>query len=166
MTSHDVASVTYGAAALTKVADAASNSGSSRRISLWYLLNPNSGTDTVTVTLTASGANTAANAISFTHVDQITPFGTAATNTTTTAASLSASTDSTAELDAVVSAVAVRNNDPTPGAGQTSIANWAHTTSTYVESSTQAGDSGATTSSWSWAAADNAAMLAVPIHGV
>src|SRR5439155_296465 len=72
---HD--SVTYNTAPMTKITEV---TGASDRVSIWKLVNPATGTNSVVVTLSAA-ATVKGGATSWTNVDQTTPVGTAATNT-------------------------------------------------------------------------------------
>ncbi len=73
-----VTGVTYGATALT-LAGAHNDAGLTRRVEIWYLLAPATGTATVTVTVnipTAQTEGVSAGVTTFTGVDQTSPLGT------------------------------------------------------------------------------------------
>lgn len=69
--------VTYNGVVLTQLD--AQDVASASRIEMWYLLNPPTGANTVSVTTTAD-VRMAAGATSYTGVDQTTPFGTQSKN--------------------------------------------------------------------------------------
>jgi archaellum component FlaF (FlaF/FlaG flagellin family) len=94
-------SVSYGGQAMTNIRS--DNNGASAHTSLWYLKNPPTGTNTVTM-LVSIVSNVAAGAISFTGVDQTTPIAThnGATGTSTTpSVSVTTSTDESWLVDVV-----------------------------------------------------------------
>ena len=75
-----VTGVTYGGTALTSIG-AHNDAGNTRRVEMWYLLNPASGTNVavnVSVSIPTAGATTGvvAGATTFTGVDQTMPLGT------------------------------------------------------------------------------------------
>jgi len=73
-----VTGVTYNGAALTLVG-AHNDTGNTRRVELWYLLNPAPGTDSIVVSVNVPAAATVgvvAGATVFTDVDQTVPLGT------------------------------------------------------------------------------------------
>ncbi len=74
-----VSSVTYGGANLTHLIDNASGSGNFARVEIWYLLNPNIGTDTISVNL-VSADYVSVGGVTFNVVDQSSPLGVGATN--------------------------------------------------------------------------------------
>ncbi len=77
-----VVSVTYGVAQLTRLDRVAGMMGTFAWVEMWYLTDPPTGQQTITVTLDASDpANWTASAISFISVDQINPLSTAFTAT-------------------------------------------------------------------------------------
>ncbi len=73
--------VSYGGTALTSLRSVR-NSDNTVRVELWYLKNPPSGTANVTVNLLGL-TNQAAGAVSFSGVDQTTPFGAVAADSST-----------------------------------------------------------------------------------
>jgi hypothetical protein len=76
----DASSVTFDGLPLTKRVGAGASG--QNEASIWYLLNPPSGTHTILVTLsgTTSGKGPSAGAISLSHVDQASPLPTTAGN--------------------------------------------------------------------------------------
>ncbi len=83
-----VTSVSYGGNALTKVADYDNTGGSDRlRVTIWRLLNPPSGANTLAITPSGTPQSKVYGWISFSGVDQTTPedaIGTGATGSSTT----------------------------------------------------------------------------------
>jgi len=113
-----VSGITVDGVAATQVASARANVtvASADR---WYIKNPNSGTITVTATLSAS-AVAAIGVISFTGVDQTTPHGTAVAATGSSAAPSVTVTSATGEV--VVGGFAQKasaTTTTTAGTGQT-----------------------------------------------
>lgn len=73
-----VSGITYGGTPLNFVG-AHNDAGTTRRVEMWYLLNPASGTKTIAVTVdvpTAASVGVVAGATTFTGVDQTVPLGT------------------------------------------------------------------------------------------
>jgi hypothetical protein len=136
-----VSSVTYGGDQLTRIATV--NQGSSARASLWYLLNPPTGTQTVLVTMSGN-ARFVAGAHSYTGVSQSNPIGTASVNTggSSKTATLNL-TSATGEL--AVDVVARRGDTPenpiAAGAGQSERWNTRTTVNSATDGVTGAGSS-------------------------
>ena len=91
-----VSSVTYGGQSLTKVSDAYESSRSVLS-SMWYLINPNVGTNTITVNYSSTTNTCAGSSMSLFGVKQISPLysyqSTTATNTHTISVNLNANTN-------------------------------------------------------------------------
>jgi|SRR5215471_11863569 len=90
-----VSSVSYGGSAMTQSTAGQVQTGGFS-VDVWYLIAPATGAQTVTATLASTGAHKILSCISFTGVDQTTPFGTCATysgfdNPSTVTISVSAS---------------------------------------------------------------------------
>lgn len=158
----DVTAITYNGDSLTFL-DTAANSG--RTVEVWYLINPDTGSNTVSMTGDGT-ANGMASCTSFHGVDQTTPLG-----TQTTTSGVASSTSRTITV-------------PTDGGGYDAVA---HSTDTCPAGATATGDqtdrasqcntansaggavgttltSGSRTHSWSFSAASNYGQVAVPIN--
>lgn len=169
--SASVSTVKYGGVSCTLLQTINVNSGntSDRSTSLWYLKNPTAGTANIVVTMSSSGSPTADCAVSFSHVNQTTPFRTVATGISTSSAAQAATTTGGSAGDLIISAIHLRGASPTmtsTGTGQTTIiSNTAagNNYPTYV--STQTGGSGSIVNSYSWTtSADYNSMLAVAMQ--
>jgi hypothetical protein len=122
---------TFGAASFTQYHTLALSSGQGPdwpgplRVYLWYLLNPATGTDTITLTPTYAGiGRTQGSAISLTGVHQSSPFNGAGPHTqNTTNAQPSVVVTSAADQWALGVWSVITDPDPTPGvgSGQTAI---------------------------------------------
>lgn len=111
-----VSSVTYNGVAMTQVAAHAAG-GNNTRVKQYYLINPASGANTVSVTM--SGAtNLVVGSISFNGAHQTTPLGTQAT-ATGTSGNPSVSVSSASDEIVVDSLSYDRASSLTVGAGQT-----------------------------------------------
>ncbi len=104
-----VLSVAYGVTQLTRLDRVAGMMGTFAWVEMWYLTDPPTGQQTITVTLDAPDTATwTATSISFTNVNQTTPLGTAVTAISTDAAPDAAPTvnvSSAPYYDLVVSGV-------------------------------------------------------------
>lgn len=108
--------VTFNGVALTRLSTQLSGF---IRAEYWYLINPDATTADVVVTMASSPMNVAAIASTYQNVHQITPHGTAATNTGTSTGPTATASSATGELVAAV----IGWHDTTLssiGAGQTS----------------------------------------------
>jgi WD40 repeat protein len=110
-------SVTYGGVALTKLAGVRQTYDASYT-EMWYLVNPNVGSATVSVTLSTS-ATLYARAMVLTGVNQTTPFNTACTATASTT-SITCSAD-TSGAGVVVSLLRASATYSSIGSGQVSV---------------------------------------------
>ncbi|MDP2632263.1 MAG: hypothetical protein Q8P25_00880 [Candidatus Curtissbacteria bacterium] len=156
-----ITGVTYSSTSLSLVQGV--SFGNSRRVELWRLVNPPTGTNSVVVSLSASKGVTAG-AMSFTGVNQLTPFGTVATNTSTSNAVTVDVTSAKGEMviDAVgVESVAVSS----VGAGQTQRYNVQQGVEATGAGSTEEG-AGTVTMSWGLAATANWGTIGVPLKPV
>ncbi|MEW6044057.1 MAG: hypothetical protein AB1608_07310 [Thermoproteota archaeon] len=109
-----ISSVTYNGDAMTLIDQ--EDNGDSAHVSLWYLVNPDTGTHPVQMSLTIASAVTAG-AISFTGVDQTNPID--AQNGATGTSSTPSVTLTTATDEAwIVDVVGTQNGPMTPGLGQ------------------------------------------------
>ena len=78
-----VTNVYYGASALTRLAKLVDGSSARVQTEIWYLLNPPSGSNSVSVLMTNSTQEIVAGAATFANVAQTSTFGTLATNALT-----------------------------------------------------------------------------------
>lgn len=164
--------VTVGGVAATKVDRAistGSTTGTNRMVEIWYLQNPPTGVQTITVTCPApsspsglSNPTLGVGAVSYKNALS-TPLGTSAKTATTLSAGLtSLSVTTTASHGVVFGAYSGRNTTAgTIGSGETAIEN-SFTGNVLVMVTTQAVGAPATTQG-TQAAADQSALLAVPI---
>lgn len=158
-----VTGVTYGGVALTK-SDAISST-SLTRSEIWYLLNPASGTANI-VWSHSSNEGLVGCGISFNGVNQTTPLGTAVTGAATATSSTLSPT--AADGDMVVDVISTNGDAVTTGIGQTQRYNVgasgfvAGATSTELEECPGT----ATNMSWTFAASDPFAHVAVPIKAI
>ena len=153
--------VTYSGQSLTKIGNAIQ--GTAPISSLWYLLNPPTGTANIVVTRTNTGEDITAGATSWSGVNQSTPLGTAVTATgTSTTPSV---TVSSASGEVVVDNAAMfSGNTLSPLDGQTQryaiLQGNAHA---YGSSEPGAAS---TTMSWTQSASERWATIAVPMKPV
>lgn len=155
----DVSGITYGGQALTLQ----TRNG---RVEVWYLVAPPIGSNTVSVSL-SSNENASIVALSYSHVDQSTPFGTAVSGSdeTGTATSLSVNVSS-AGRQLVIDGIAVNGNPAlTAGAGQTERGevNAGGSGGIMAGASEEAG-AATTTMSWSWTGGQRCWMVGVPLR--
>ena len=115
-----VTAVSYRGSALTFLGSRY-NSNAEIRVELWYLIAPPSGTGTVSVSLSGS-ANMVGGAVSFFGADQVAPFGSFVSASSTTSTTTAAVTTPSNSTDLVISVLAIDGNasSRTPAAGQTS----------------------------------------------
>ena len=109
----NVSSVTYNGAAMTA---AGNRAGSNDEIAIYYLVNPDLGTNNVVVTFNTSVTEAVAGAISLTGVDQAAPIGTFASNTTS---SSNASVSVTGLANGIIVDTVAWSYAPTPTGGPT-----------------------------------------------
>lgn len=118
-TNTSVSSVTYAGIPLTRIA--AENTSNAVRVSMWYLINPPVGSNTINVNMSAA-ARFVANAVSYSGVNQINPLGTPVTGRGSSIRTGSLSVPS-ASGEVVVDVFARRGdlttNPITAGTGQT-----------------------------------------------
>lgn len=164
-----VSSITYGSASLTYLTS--DEYSGVNRVELWYLKNPDSGTDTVTVTLSSSGV-VAGNATSYSNVDQTDTFGTVVTdNKLSSDPSVSVSSDS-GEIVVDILSIDGDNSGSQPslaaGSGQTE--RFSSTDSGDKLTGVGSTESGASSVTMSWTVSDSTtyyvAHAAVPIRPV
>ena len=156
-----VSGVTYNGDAMTAVPSGATNNGE-YYITLYYLIAPDTGSNTISVSVTGNVFDFGGAGISITGAHQATPLGTAATATGTSTAPSVNVTSASGEL--VVDALAiVHGGTLSVGSGQTSRWN-APTANAFVKhaGSTEAG-AATTTMSWSNSTSQAWAIAAVPV---
>ncbi len=112
-------SVTYGAQSLTKIGQSVTSSSSYECASLWYVLAPATGTNTITVTYQSSVTNKTAGAVGLYNVQQTTPdaSNTSSNPSGATTTSLTTTAANTMVVDVFSSGQAL--GDLAPGSGQT-----------------------------------------------
>jgi uncharacterized repeat protein (TIGR01451 family) len=159
--------VTYGGTALTSLRTT-HNSDNLVHVQVYYLKNPPSGTANVTVTLLGL-TNAAAGAVSFSNVDQTTPFGAVASDSSTGTGTTNPSTtvaSSTSSL--VLDAVALEGSAGTLTAGGGQTQRWTSTTGGAASNARGVGSTapGATSVTMSWTKTNTAkwAIVAASIN--
>jgi chitodextrinase/peptidoglycan hydrolase-like protein with peptidoglycan-binding domain len=162
-----VSSVTYAGLPLTKII--AYESGDANRVSLWYRLNPPTGTGTVAVTVSATSARFVAGASSYTGINQVTPFGTPSTNrgTGTLGSVVVTSASNETAIDVLARRGDLTTNPITQGSGQVSRWN-IRTTLNNANTGITGGSSNkpgasSVTMSWSWAASRAWSMAGISL---
>lgn len=120
-TSDSVSAVSYNSVAMTFIPGSKVSNGQ-YTVEWYYLVNPATGSNTVSVTMTGSVFDIGITSISFTDAHQTTPYGTPVTGTgTSTTPSVSVSSAATEiVLDGIV---IVHSGTLTAGAGQTQRTN-------------------------------------------
>ena len=152
-----VQSMTYAGSSMTLLAAKTNVATPNDRVrsELWYIKNPATGTNNNSITFTAS-VQAVAGGMSYTGVDQTTPFGTAATfgdDNSTISVNVSSATG-----EVVVDTVAVRQskiqeNVLTKGAGQTerySDHSGTGTTANVEGAGSEEAGASTVTMSWTW----------------
>jgi hypothetical protein len=154
-----VTSVTYGTTPLTLVGD--NNNNGNARISIYQLVNPPSGTATITVNFSSSPDKGAVVSVTtYSGVDQTNPLGTFATAQATSTNPTVTVNSSTGDL--IYDVVAIRNQTVTVGAGQTQRWNLNSGSDMNGAGSTKPG-SGSTNMSWTSSSSADWAIGAVAI---
>jgi hypothetical protein len=155
-----VSSVTYNGVALSQLSTADTGNAHAE---LWHLIAPDTGTNTVLVTLSGTPQGIVAGAVSFTDAHQTTPAGTAVTATGTSSAPSVAASSASGEL--VQDVVCIDNvGNLSVGAGQT--ARWNTTTGggwADGGGSTEPGDA-TVTMNWSSTGSGAWAIIACPVR--
>ena len=118
-------SVTYNGVSMTKIVDTLYGNGDKERITVWGLIAPATGSNTISVSFSANQAEIVATADSYTGADQTTAWSaTPKTDTTDNTTSYSVTVTDGATGDLVYGGIANFNGGtPTWGAGQTQRAN-------------------------------------------
>ena len=158
-------SVTYGAASLTKLGTSGGYNGV---VEIWYLVNPTSGTDTITITMASSCAKVGG-AASWYNVDQSTPVSTSGSASGSGNGSIDAVTLSSAvgnKVFGVIQATSSASMSLTGGLGQTAL--WfQNPTSTFGGAGSVKDGAASTTISWTlwnFGASIGASAVAVSIN--
>lgn len=166
-----VSTVTYAGQSLTKTDGAPAdmtkqNSANTKRVELWKLVNPPTGTNNIVLTISAGGSLTnravvGAEASSWTGVDQTTPLGTSASASgTSTTPSVDVSSAAGEVVVDSVGAGATTSTTLTVGAGQTQISTTQPLNAGVGASSYE---DGAATTTMSWTASSSAAWATVGV---
>ncbi|HEY7634895.1 MAG TPA: hypothetical protein VH763_05100 [Gemmatimonadales bacterium] len=160
-------SVTYGGTGLTLLRSTR-NSDNAVRAELWYLKNPASGTANVTVTLLGA-AKMAGGAVSFSGVNQTTPIGAIASDSSTgTGTTNPTTTVTSATGNLVIDAVAMEGSAGTVTAGANQTQRWTNTTGSAGGEIRGVGSTepGAASVTMSWTKTNNAkwAIVAASIN--
>lgn len=164
-----VSTITYRGQNLTRLATV--NQGIQARASLWYLLNPPTGSGSIIVTMSAS-ASFVAGATSYTGVNQSNPLGTPATNNNTGTTATLNITSATNEL--VVDVIARRGDLTTnpiiAGSGQTQYWNTRTANNNANTGVTGGGSSkagtGSVTMAWTWPSSRDWAIAGISLKPV
>lgn len=159
-----VSGVTYNGDALTAVPNGEDNNGQFN-ITLYYMVAPDTGSNTVSVSTTGSVYDIGMIAMSFTGADQSTPLGTAvtATGSSTTPSVNISSASGEIVVDGLI---IVHSGTLTVGADQTQRVN-TNTANAFIKyaSSTESGVS-STTMSWSNSTSQDWAIAGVAVKPV
>ena len=158
----DILSVTYGGSPMTEVDYM--EGGQNRRVAIYSLVAPVSGTANVVITFTDL-VNPVAGAVSFTGVDQSTPLGTANTANGGQDGTTEATVNVDTEAGDLAFAVVAAGSTPTVGAGQSPLWSLATSTGNIVRGagSTELASGTTTTMSWTLASQATWGLVAVPI---
>lgn len=164
--SQTVSTVKFGGVNLTRIAGV--SQGVNVRSEMWYLLNPGTGTKTIAVTLSGSGAAMIGGAVSYTGVHQTTPLGTPVTAGVASATAASV-TVSSAFREVVVDAAVKQNSTESQAAAAGQTRRWIKQTTIAAANGavfTGSDKPGAqsVTMGWTASAARNWAMVAVALR--
>jgi hypothetical protein len=150
--------------AMTKLGGYTSTAGgTARQIEIWYRIAPPTGSHNIEVWGAPAGAF-AMEVLSFSNVDQSSPFRTAGSATTASGTSLDVSTTGGATTDMVLGTASVRNTSSvTEGGSETERFDRLVGTNLVMAGATQDGATGTVHSTFSWTGADHGAAAAVAI---
>jgi archaellum component FlaF (FlaF/FlaG flagellin family) len=154
-------SVTYNGDAMTQIGNEVNN-GDSAHVTMWYRVNPDTGTHPVELSLAIVTA-VAAGAVSFTGVDQTAPID-AYSDATGTSATPSVTLATTTDEAWIIDVVGTQNGPMTTGTGQ--IERWDELQGSTIGAGSTEFTSSAGTFSMDWtndAGSTNWAMLAAAI---
>jgi len=157
-----VTSVTFGAQSFIKYADVQAGTSNNPRAELWYLIAPNIGTSTVTVTLTGADFVEAA-ILGFHNADQVSPLGIVAT-----AHALSGNPSASAPADSgdiVIDVISYAGTSATQGAGQTLLGTLTSDGNWKLSASKEPGSSPSISMDWTNPANGAWAQIAVAVKG-
>lgn len=162
--SDTVSGVTYNSVAMTAVPSGATNNGQFY-VSLWYLIAPATGSNTVSVTFTGGVFDFKAGSVSFTGADQTTPLGTAVTATGSSTTPSVTVTSATGEI-VLDTLVIVHSGTLTVDGSQAQ--RWNGTGGSGFIKGGGSTESGAasTTMSWSNSTSQDWAIVGVPVKPV
>jgi hypothetical protein len=158
---HITSSVTYNGVSMTKIGNATCLS--TCNASMWYLLNPPTGSHSV-VTKLSGTTSVVGGAATYYNVDQSNPFGSiATTNGKSTTASVSVSST---QSQLIIDSYTNENHGGTPASGQTQV--YEDNTVNAGGSSYKNGSAGSTTMTWNGksSTSENWALLGVPMNGL
>lgn len=150
--------------AMTKLGESISTANANaRQVEVWYRVAPPTGAHNIEVWGSLTGA-AEMRVLSFSNVDQASPFRTLGTAYTDGGTSLDVSTTGGATTDLVAAAAAVRNAaDVNPDASQTERWTQLRGTNVYSVGSTQDGSASTVHSIFTWSGSDRGAAAAVAI---
>ena len=123
--SENITGITYNAISMTNIRTDSNAGVDQGETSLWYLVNPSSGANTITATNDSSFSDGCGDAVSLTGVDQDNPLDANNGNTADNADSISSTVTTVADNAWIVDIVSKTSNpgDLTVGANQTSRQN-------------------------------------------
>lgn len=147
----DITSVTYGGQAMTLIAAQTAGGGTAERVSLYGIINPPVGSQTVQINFAGTVGLVSAGAITFTGADQATGWHNSNTNSGTAATIALTITSATGEI--TTTAAGADNNTNAPTTTQT--ARWTRTT--FIEAGGDTAPGAATvTHTWTITSGNNA----------
>lgn len=158
--SASVSGVTYNGVSMTS-AGAAPIDGGNTEVSLWYLVAPATGSNTIAITITGTISGISAGGVSFTGVHQTTPVGTYASATGNSTTATVNVTSATNEMVVDVCGCFFTST-LSVGAGQTQRFNAQAGFVVTGAGSTEAGAS-SVTMSWTLSTSGNWAIAALPV---
>lgn len=153
-----ITAVTYNSVAMTQCGSATNGS---YNVYQYYLVNPATGSNNVSVSFSGTISDFGGTSISWTSIDQVTPVGTTATATgtdTTPTVNVSSAASETV-IDALV---IVHGGTLSVGAGQTQRQNAIGGNGFLKYASSSEGGAGTTTMSWSNSSSQAWAIVATP----
>ena len=151
--------VSYNGDAMTLI-DSEDN-GNSAHVSLWYLVNPDTGTHPVEISL-AVATTVAAGAVSFTGVNQTDPIN-AFNGATGTSTAPAVSLTTTVDEAWIIDVVGTNGGTVTPGTGQVERWNTIEATTRGAGSTEFTSSSGTFSMSWTKSASSNWAIVAAAL---
>jgi archaellum component FlaF (FlaF/FlaG flagellin family) len=153
--------VNYDGVPMTQIGSTVNNGGSAS-VSLWYLVNPSTGTNTVSITL-AAVTNVAAGAVSFTGVNQTDPID-VSNSATGTSLTPSVSLTTTTDEAWIIDVVGTNGGTITTGTGQVERWNVIQGAARGAGSTEFTSSSGTFTMSWEKSTSSNWAIIAAALR--